>query len=93
MRGRQRPASGLPPCLLWLHAGRTAPQLTRLSLTRLGLATLPEQLRHLTALTRLVAQEGVGLGWSGRAFGWRGTEGARGGLCVWVCVCVCLAVC
>eukprot|EP00198_Chlamydomonas_reinhardtii_P002307 XP_001691643.1 hypothetical protein CHLREDRAFT_145348 [Chlamydomonas reinhardtii] len=57
VRGRQRPASGLPPCLLWLHAGRTAPQLTRLSLTRLGLATLPEQLRHLTALTRLVAQD------------------------------------
>ncbi|KAG2431343.1 hypothetical protein HYH02_013333 [Chlamydomonas schloesseri] len=57
VRGRQRPASGLPPCLLWLHAGRTAPQLTSLTLTRLGLATLPEQLQHLTALTRLVAQD------------------------------------
>ncbi|KAG2423524.1 hypothetical protein HXX76_015272 [Chlamydomonas incerta] len=57
VRGRQRPAAGLPPCLLWLHVGRTAPQLTSLTLTRLGLATLPEQLQHLTALTRLVAQD------------------------------------
>ncbi|GLI68502.1 hypothetical protein VaNZ11_012946 [Volvox africanus] len=57
VRGRQRPSAGLPPCLLWLHAGRTAPQLTSLSLVRLSLVTLPEQLQYLTGLTRLVAQD------------------------------------
>ncbi|GLC39919.1 hypothetical protein PLESTB_001821600 [Pleodorina starrii] len=57
IRGRQRPSAGLAPCLFWLHAGRTAPQLTSLSLVRLSLVTLPEQLQHLTALTRLVAQD------------------------------------
>ncbi|KAG2483177.1 hypothetical protein HYH03_017969 [Edaphochlamys debaryana] len=57
VRGRQRPTAGLPPCLLWLHAGRTAPQLTSLSLSRLCLATLPEQLQHLTGLTKLVAAD------------------------------------
>ncbi|GIL90558.1 hypothetical protein Vretimale_17523 [Volvox reticuliferus] len=57
IRGRQRPTAGLPPCLLWLHAGRTAPLLTSLSLVRLSLVTLPEQLQYLTGLTRLVAQD------------------------------------
>ncbi|GFR53260.1 hypothetical protein Agub_g16042, partial [Astrephomene gubernaculifera] len=46
-----------PAPLLWLHAGRTAPHLAALSLTRVPLGGLPEGVGLLGGLTRLEVQD------------------------------------